>query len=429
MKLLLKKFNAFWKKMNKEGKFVAQDFVDFMEPAFAEAGYRTPRPRREKPEILIIRDDAAGDFVLFSGVIREIRRLYPAAHITLVVSPRSYELAQACPYIDNLELNPMEYDATKFEDGFRCSLNFAVERLLAHRFDLAFCGRLGIRSGSLLLAYMSGAKRRVAYSQERVGPDGTVAHLGWDCLLTAPVPFPTEAWHDVDMNFNILEHLLQLPIAKRSIEVWYTGQDVQFAEEQLAPLRQAGRRLYGLVPGASVKRKQWPVELYIPFLQELAEREPEVSFVVLGGPGEGVLGDAVADALTAGRVLNLAGRTNFRQAAAVLRELELYIGSDTSLLHIAAALGLPVLTVNCFAMSLKRHQSSIPSRFYPYDVPSVVLLPAEPLDGCKDALRYGCEHENEMHCIRQETPQTMLEGYLILRKRIEEGSTTPLFLK
>lgn len=429
MEALLERFNEFWRKMNKEKKFVAHEFVDFMEPAFAEAGFRKPRPQGQKAEILIVRDDAAGDFVLFSGVIREIRRLYPAAHITLVVSPRSYELAQACPYIDNLELNNMQYDPDKFEDAFRYTLEFVVARLLSHHFDLSFCGRLGIRSASLLMAYMSGARERVAYTQDRVGLDGKIAHLGWDSLLTVPVPFPAEFLHDVDMNFKILEQLVRLPIANRSIEVWYTGQDVKFAAKQLAHLKKARRRIQVLVPGASVKRKQWPIENYIIFLKELISREKDLSFVVLGGKSEAGLGKKLVQEFGRKLVLNLAGKTNFRQASAVLREAELYIGSDTGLLHIACALGLPVLTMNCFPLSLPKMQSSIPSRFYPYQVPSAVIMPAEPLDGCKDALRYGCEHENEMHCIRQIEPITVLQGYFILQKRIKEGNTKPMFLK
>ena len=429
MKQLLERFNSYWQKMNKEGKFVAKEFVEFMEPAFEQAGFRKPRSRKEKPEILVVRDDAAGDFVLFSGFLRELRRIYPGAHITLVVSPRSYELAQCCPYVDNLELNNQAYDPAKFEDAFRYTLEFSTERLLAHHFDLAFCGRLGIQSGSILMMYMSGARQRVAYSQDRIGPDGKLVETGWNGLLTSPVPFPAGNHHDVDMDFAILEHVLQLPIAKRSLEIWYTGQDLTYADEQLAAFQAERKRIYAVVPGASMKRKQWPVKNYVKALRPIMEKEENIALVVLGGPGEGPLGAELQKGLGKERVLNLAGTTNFRQAGAVLSRCQLYIGSDTSLLHMASALGLPVLTIHCFAASLPKLPSSIPARFYPYDVPSVVLMPAEPRDGCKDALRYGCERENEMHCIRGVTPKTAYEGYLILQKRIKEKATEPLFLK
>lgn len=430
MKQLLERFNIYWQKINKEGKFVAKEFVEFMEPAFTEAGFRTPRPIGEKPEILVVRDDAAGDFVLFSGFLRELRRVYPAAHITLVVSPRSYELAQCCPYVDNLELNPLRFDTQSFQDAFRGSLNFAVQRLMPHRFDLAFCGRLGIRALSVVLAYMSGARQRVAYTQDRLDPtSGVFTQVGWDCMLTTAVPFPAGNHHDVDMNFRILEALLQLPIKNRALEIWYTHKDEAFAREKLAAFQSKRRRIYAVVPGASVKRKQWPVENYVRMLKPVLAKEKDLGLVVLGGPGEGPLGEKLRKALGEKNVVNLAGATNFRQAGATLACCELYIGSDTSLLHMAAALGLPVLTIHCFAASLPKLPSSIPARFYPYDVPSVVLMPEKPKDGCKDALRYGCERENEMHCIRGVTPDTAFKGYTILRKQIEEKATEPLFLK
>lgn len=324
----------------------------------------------------------------------------------------------------------MEYGATDFMAAFRVSLNFAVQRLMPHRFDLAFCGRLGLRTMSIVLAYMSGARQRIAYTQDRVDPTtGTLTTLGWDCMLTTAVPFPTGNHHDVEMDFGLLEHLLQLPVRNRSLEIWYTRQDEKFAQTKLAPLLRKQRRLYAVVPGASAKRKQWPIENYVKLLRALREQEKELAFVVLGGPGEGPLGEQLKKALGDKHVVNLAGATNFRQAGAALACCKLYIGSDTSLLHMATALGLPVLTVQCFAASLPKLASSIPARFYPYDVPSVVMLPETARDGCQDALRYGCERENEMHCICGVTPESAVQGYAVLQRRIKENATVPMFLK
>lgn len=429
MKELLERFGEFWQKMQKEGKFSAREFVAFMEPAFEAAGYRQVRSRGERARILVIRDDAAGDFVLFSGFLRELRRVYPGAHITLVVSPRSKELAECCPYVDNLELNQMGYDPADFPAAFRSTLDFTLERLLDQRFDLAFCARLGIRSMSVLMEYMSGARQRVAYSQDRIGPGEELQELGWDGLLTTPVPFPREPWHDVDMDLYVLEHVLQLPIVERSIEVWYTQQDIAFARERLAGFLKDGRRILAVVPGASMKGKQWPVENYVEVLRAIHRREPKTAFLVLGGPDDMQAAQQLQAALGKGRVKVMAGAATFRQSAALLSFCQVYVGNDTGLLHIAAALGMPVLTVNCFPDSLPRVQSSIPVRFYPYQVPSVVVLPAKALDGCADNYRYGCARTDEVHCIRQVKPETVLQGYEVLLHRIQEKAKEPIFLK
>ena len=54
-----------------EGKFVPKMLVEALEPIFAELGYRNPLPAGRQAHILLVRDDAAGDFVLFSPFLRE----------------------------------------------------------------------------------------------------------------------------------------------------------------------------------------------------------------------------------------------------------------------------------------------------------------------------------------------------------------------
>lgn len=100
---------AIIKKATEEKQFSPSVMKAQMEEVFKKAGFREKRKADERPRILIIRDDAAGDFILFSSFLREVRNIYKEAHITLVTSQRNYSLAQCCPYVDNIELNSTEY--------------------------------------------------------------------------------------------------------------------------------------------------------------------------------------------------------------------------------------------------------------------------------------------------------------------------------
>lgn len=409
------------------GKLDVTAMMEQVEPVLARLGCREAQ-RLDRPRILIVRDDAAGDFVLFSPFLREVRRLYPQAEIVMVVSPRNAGLARACPYVDtNLEVR-FSYDPDRIWEGWQQVATFAAQELLHYRFDLAFCPRLGVCSMSLLMAYLSGAKERVGFSQDRLTPAGTLARTGWDVLLTRPVPFPMRELHDVDRDLLLLEDMLRLPVADWHLEVWYTPEEAQEAARRTEALAAAHPRLFAVAPGASTAMKCWPAERYAEVLAAIAAEEPEVGVVLLGGPGDRGAAETVAAALGE-RALVLAGEVPFSVSAAVVARCALYLGNDTGLMHVAAALHLPVLSVNCFPVSLGLQVLSLPVRFRPYGVPSVTCVPREARDGCADAWRYGCSREGEAHCILGVTVRQVLDAYQLLRRKVAAGDARSVLFR
>lgn len=412
------------------GKFVPQDFVAALEPVYRELGYR--QRHGGETSILIVRDDAAGDFVCFSAFLRECRRLYPKARITLLISGRNAGLTECCPYVDERLLNTsftIDIPQGAPHRDLLQTAEFVFHYLLPRHYDLAFGPRLGIMGQSSLMMYLSGARERVSFTQDRLTPDGTIAHLGWDAFLTLACPFVMEPMHDVARNLSILETMTRLPIADRAIEVWYAPQHAHEAREALAPLYARGmRRVYAVCPGGSLGMKRWPAERFAAVCHEIMVHEPETGFLLLGGPGDREASARVAGAL-GDRAIDLTGRVPYLVSAAALDLAELYIGDDTSLLHVAAALGKPCLSVNAFPASLPMAAMSIPVRFAPYRVPQVTVLPREARDGCSDSWRHGCSHKDEPHCILGVEPLTVLRGYGALRERIEADDRRPFFLR
>ena len=130
---VMKGFADFFNHMLQTNGFNLQEFVKFMEPKFKAAGYRDTDKSITGGDILILTEIGAGDFVASSAAIREIRRIYPAAHITLVVHPRAFELAECCPYVDELILNPQKVPNYNPFDFYRLNLKILPE-LFAFRF-------------------------------------------------------------------------------------------------------------------------------------------------------------------------------------------------------------------------------------------------------------------------------------------------------
>ena len=109
--------DEYFQSILREKKFIVRNFVDFMEKKFKAAGYRQPPKVGEELNVSIIHDAGVGDFVLMSGAIREIRRLYPNAHIIIVVNSGSVTLAESCPHID--EIVTLEDVPAKFDEMFK----------------------------------------------------------------------------------------------------------------------------------------------------------------------------------------------------------------------------------------------------------------------------------------------------------------------
>ena len=422
---------AIIKKATEEKQFSPSVMKAQMEEVFKKAGFREKRKADERPRILIIRDDAAGDFILFSSFLREVRNIYKEAHITLVTSPRNHNLAQCCPYVDNIEINSEEYNKDDTLKGLQVASERAIQ-YLPYNFDLAFVPRLGARYYGFVTAFLAGATEVVGFTNDRINPlTGEVQHAMWDVFLSVVVPFEIARISDADRNLQILEYLLKVPFSEkaRRLELWYTNDDSKKAEELLAPLRREEiKGLVAIVPGASLASKRWPADNYKKLIAEILKIDPYLGFVILGGPDDREVSESLAEAI-GDHAVSAAGKCSFRESAALMEKLGGYIGNDTGLLHIAAAAKLPILQINCFPADLPLTPVSIPARFAPYRVPSVTVLPEKALDGCNEAFAYGCSHTADAHCISSIKPETVLQGYGMLKQRIEANDLVPMYIK
>ena len=122
-----------------------------------------------------------------------------------------------------------------------------------------------------------------------------------------------------------------------------------------------------------------------------------MKFLLLGGP------DAVASAeeLTEDRevIINLAGKTRLDQTAACMQRCDLYVGSNTGLLHFASALGKPSVTIYSELADGKDTDGDSPFRMGAWKVEHAALVPPAGLDGC-----HGVCRMRRSHCINQITP-------------------------
>ena len=424
--------DEYFQSILREKKFIVKNFVDFMEKKFTAAGYRTPPEVGEKLNVSIIHDAGVGDFVLMSGAIREIRRLYPNAHIIIVVNSGSVTLAESCPYID--EIVTLEDVPAKFDEMFKSTARMA-KKLLTRRIDICFA--YIHRAWTPFLLYMSGARIRISHNINEL--DAAYLFSRNNPLLrslqffaTDFVPMFVSGNHMTDAFFSPLDVMLKSPVVNRELEIWYTPLDSAFAKNFLKFVR---RPIYALSMGGMEMMKHYPPEKYAQLILRILDEVPTSTFIILGGgkvdfESAQILRQSLSEKIFSSNVIDMTNRLNFRQCAAILSLCDMYIGNDTGVMHIAAACKCPILEPNCFPADLPKRNLDYVRLFSPYKVPSVIAQPANALDGCKVTDPYdsmGCR-DNKPHCINQIDVATLFHGYKLLKERIARKIMTPLFM-
>jgi heptosyltransferase-2 len=218
--------------------------------------------------------------------------------------------------------------------------------------------------------------------------------------------------HEAERPLELMRHL-DLPYENDRLEVWFSDEDAAFASSLLGPPeRRCSSFVVALAPGARQPKRCWPIERYLLSASWIRRRQ-EVRILVVGGSDDAELGRALAAGL-GDVVLNMAGRATMGQTSALLRYARLFIGSDSAPMHVAAALGVPVVEVSCHPKDGDPSHPNSPLRFGPWRVPHIVLQPETSLPPCK----YRCSAA-EAHCIRQ----ISVEDVCIAVDRLLEATT------
>ncbi len=429
-------FQKFFQRCLSTGGLNSLEMKNFMEPIFARVGYRDPlHGGGPSCNILLIHDVGIGDFIVMSAAVREIRRIWSTANITLIINPRAREIAECCPYVDEVIVNAAAFDGNNFEQLY--IWNADIAKILLDR-QLDICFSFNYTPTTILLAYMSGARERLGFrlsldmnTEIFVPPDFLHCyHLA--PLLTVEVPHLLCGTHQADSCLAPLDYMLRTPIANRELEVWFTPSDRALAKKFIAPLIDDNRKIFALGIGGSAPIKRWPPKKYAALVRRLVAYEPDIKFVIIGGEADIQSAETFKSALDekfiANHLLDLTGKLNCRQSAAAIGLCDLYIGNDTGALHMASANKVPILNPNCFPMDIPMTQYAFPIIYAPYHVPSVVVRPAHALPECRHSRGLGGCCVPTTHCIAQIEADTVFDGYLELKKRIAEKNIEPLFI-
>lgn len=287
-----------------------------------------------KPEgknILVIRYRFIGDTILTVPFLRDLRVAYPQAKIDVLTGPRSGEVLEGCPYVDEL----ICFDTTRFhkyDSGVGKPRTFFsyVKELRARRYDLVFVLKRSFSAA--LLAYLTGAKRRVGYSKK-----------GRNWLLTDSVLWRQDI-HEVDSLLSVLRAVnidVQPTAAGTQVDCWVTASELAAVKKIEPSLERPGPKVL-IHAAAAHPDKLYPLEHWAALVKRLAE----LGFTpVFSGDKQDVpLYEQLAQ-LTEVPALNFAGKLTLRQSMALYSLMDLAVCVDSGPSHLAAAAGVPTIAL------------------------------------------------------------------------------------
>jgi ADP-heptose:LPS heptosyltransferase len=260
-------------------------------------------------KILIIRLSSIGDIVLTTPVIRCLEEQVPDAEIHYLTKKENEPLLRANPHIHRI---------WTFQDNFRELLPL----LKRERFDFIVDLHKNLRSHYVRLQL-----RRPSASFPKVNlQKWLLVKFHWDLLPKV---------HVVDRYFTAVRKL-GVKNDGRGLDFFIPPED-ELSPEVLPEIHRNG--YYAFVIGAKHTTKIYPPERVAEVCIRLGK-----PVVLLGGPGDRARGELIAE-VAGVKVFNACGLFSVNQSASLVRQAEKVISNDTGLMHIAAALRKPLVSI------------------------------------------------------------------------------------
>ncbi|HPQ43699.1 MAG TPA: glycosyltransferase family 9 protein [Syntrophales bacterium] len=291
------------------------------------SGYEKYDPENIR-RILIFRLDGLGDLILSTAALREIRKGFPKAEITLVVGPWSAGIADCIPFYDRLIVHD-HFLFSVFRGNRRTNLNEEldfIKTLRSGRYDIGIDLRGDLLS--IIPLFLSAASFRFAKDTR-----------GGGFLLTHPIN--GGCGHAKDEPLRLVE-TLGVAVADRETELTIPVKDVQYIEEYLVEKGIEDKdSVIVIAPSALYRWRAWPPEKFARVAALLAEND-NCAVILLGSREDRYMLDAIRS-LAGPTIINSSGELTLSQVAALIKRSSLFIGNDSGLMHIAAAVKTPMI--------------------------------------------------------------------------------------
>ncbi len=258
-----------------------------------------------------------GDAIYTLPLIEALKQQGKAGHITVFTEPQVAAIYEANPFIDDVQV-------FRKADFWRQTLM----QLKADPYDV--CIVLHNAFKYALLPFLARIPVRVGYIKEG---------RGW--LLTHKLLLPTAVTHRLEHNAR-LGDVLGVDARGLLPQIYFADEETEKSQALLKHLGLVAGGYVVMVVGSISPTRRWFHDRFAAVVKRIAV-ELKLTVIIVGGPDDVEAGESVMH-LSGGLARNLAGRTSLRETIWLMRSAAAMVTNDTGPMHVASAIGIPVVT-------------------------------------------------------------------------------------
>ncbi|MDQ4143626.1 MAG: glycosyltransferase family 9 protein [Actinomycetota bacterium] len=354
--------------------------------------------------ILVVRLDNIGDMVMMGPALRSLKAAIPESHVTLMASPAGSQVAPMLPWVDELMVHRAVWQelarghGQRQRDEFRPQRELElVERIRSGGFDAAliFTSFRQSPHPPAYACYLAEVPVRAALSKEFGG-----------LILSHWIESPPDEVHQVDRNLYLLQGL-GLRSFGRHLELSIPKSAEEEAEELLGRSGiLPGDRFILLAPAASCRARTYDPSRFAE-VAEMLLSETGLPIVVCGRDRDLPVVDAISGGVRSKGLVSIAGNSSVEVLAAVTRKAEILVASHSGPMHIADAVGCP--------MVIMFSGTDLRSQWEPRSAPSILLGRPVPCSPC-----YLLDCPYQMECLDIPPSEVARAGMQLLSRAAPE---------
>ena len=329
-------------------------------------------------KILILKPSSLGDVVHALPVLRLLRRHLPKSEIHWWIDSNLSPLLEADPDLTGV----VRFERRRWTSPLRWPEMWrSIQWLRAQQFDWVIDLQCLARSAAF--AWLANGKLTIGLDEPREGARGF-----YDLII----PRATGPVHAVDRYLAVLP-ALNVPVDWNF--TWLPERPTEAEAVRTKWLAGPAPRI-ALQPGARWLNKRWPIEHFVELVRLLAAQSADTRFLIMGSSDDRPLGDLLA-AVAPERSMNLAGKTSLPEMVECLRRCAMLVTNDSGPMHVAAALGKPVIAL---------FGPTDPRRTGPYGQLARTLQHPLP---CVPCLKSNCRNAQPLECLKMISPAMVFE--------------------